>query len=219
MRYPKLTRFGLSLAVLIPLARSAERQARADEIDDYTRKLIELDQRVHVMSLEFKETPAAAGRRGRSPRARRAGAVRPEELPGGGDDPAGRHREVPQLARLRRRALPARRVAVPGPRPLFVAALLRAVPAAQHRLGQGAGRAPAPDRDLVPHRRLRARRRVPGQAAEHPARAARAGDAVRARQAVLLPRQGRRGAGRLLALCSPTTRTTSRRATSSRPSW
>jgi len=59
MRYPKLTRFGLSLAVLIPLARSAERQARADEIDDYTRKLIELDQRVHVMSLEFKETPAA----------------------------------------------------------------------------------------------------------------------------------------------------------------
>ena len=32
--------------------------ARADEVDDYTRKLIELDQRVHVMSLEFKETPA-----------------------------------------------------------------------------------------------------------------------------------------------------------------
>jgi len=58
MRFPKLTRFGLSLAVLIPLARAAERQACADEIDDYTRNLIELDQRVHVMSLEFKETPA-----------------------------------------------------------------------------------------------------------------------------------------------------------------
>jgi TolA-binding protein len=31
--------------------------ARADEIEDYTRKMIELDQRVHVMALEFKETP------------------------------------------------------------------------------------------------------------------------------------------------------------------
>jgi len=31
--------------------------ARADEIEDYTRKLIELDQKVHVMALEFKETP------------------------------------------------------------------------------------------------------------------------------------------------------------------
>jgi TolA-binding protein len=31
---------------------------RADEIDDYTRKLIDLDQRVHMMALEFKETPA-----------------------------------------------------------------------------------------------------------------------------------------------------------------
>jgi len=32
--------------------------ANADEVDDYTRKMIDLDQRVHVMSLEFKETPA-----------------------------------------------------------------------------------------------------------------------------------------------------------------
>jgi TolA-binding protein len=32
--------------------------ARADEVDDYTRKLIDLDQRVHVMAQEFKETPA-----------------------------------------------------------------------------------------------------------------------------------------------------------------
>jgi tetratricopeptide (TPR) repeat protein len=31
--------------------------ARADEVDDYTRKLIDLDQRVHLMNLEFKETP------------------------------------------------------------------------------------------------------------------------------------------------------------------
>jgi len=55
MRYPKLTRFGLSLAVLTTIGRSAW----ADETDDATRRLIELDQRVHVMSLEFKETPAA----------------------------------------------------------------------------------------------------------------------------------------------------------------
>ncbi|HVV51850.1 MAG TPA: tetratricopeptide repeat protein [Polyangia bacterium] len=31
--------------------------ARADEIDDTVKKLSELDQRVHLMSLEFKETP------------------------------------------------------------------------------------------------------------------------------------------------------------------
>ncbi len=31
--------------------------ARADEMDDYTRKLIDLDQRVHLMVLEFKDTP------------------------------------------------------------------------------------------------------------------------------------------------------------------
>src|SRR3954471_10259952 len=30
---------------------------RADEVDDYTRKLIDLDQRVHLMTLEFKESP------------------------------------------------------------------------------------------------------------------------------------------------------------------
>jgi tetratricopeptide (TPR) repeat protein len=31
--------------------------ARADEVDDYTRKLIDLDQRVHMMALEFREEP------------------------------------------------------------------------------------------------------------------------------------------------------------------
>src|ERR1041384_5801227 len=31
--------------------------ARADEVDDYTRKLVELDQRVQAMSAEFKEAP------------------------------------------------------------------------------------------------------------------------------------------------------------------
>ena len=198
MRYPKLTRFGLSLAVLIPLARSAERQARADEIDDYTRKLIELDQRVHVMSLEFKETPAppadVADRRVLDAQVlfslknyEEAATVLLDVI-----EKYPNSRAYDDALFLLGESL------FQGARPLFVAALLRAVPAAQHRLGQGAGRAPAADRDLVPHRRLRARRRVPGQAAEHPARAARAGDAVRARQAVLLPRQGRRGAGRLL---------------------
>ena len=114
MRYPKLTRFGLSLAVLITLAGSAERPARADEIDDYTRKLIELDQRVHVMSLEFKETPAppadVADRRVLDAQVlfglknfQEAATVLLDVI-----------EKYPQFARLRRRALPARRVAVPG---------------------------------------------------------------------------------------------------------
>jgi tetratricopeptide (TPR) repeat protein len=33
------------------------RPAHADEVDDYTKKLIDLDQRVHVMALELKEAP------------------------------------------------------------------------------------------------------------------------------------------------------------------
>ena len=43
------------------------RPARADEVDDYTRKLIDLDQRVRAMRAEFKEaappTPDIADRR------------------------------------------------------------------------------------------------------------------------------------------------------------
>jgi tetratricopeptide (TPR) repeat protein len=35
-------------------------RARADEVDDYVKKLIDLDQRVHLMALEFKETPPPA---------------------------------------------------------------------------------------------------------------------------------------------------------------
>src|SRR5262245_3701073 len=31
--------------------------ARADEVDDYTKKLIDLDQKVHVLGLELKEAP------------------------------------------------------------------------------------------------------------------------------------------------------------------
>src|ERR1041384_5394066 len=31
--------------------------ARADEVDDYTRKLIDIDQRVRAMQANFKETP------------------------------------------------------------------------------------------------------------------------------------------------------------------
>ena len=33
------------------------RTARADDVDDTVKKLIDLDQRVHLMSLEFKEAP------------------------------------------------------------------------------------------------------------------------------------------------------------------
>src|ERR1022692_2208057 len=32
-------------------------RARADEVDDYVKKLIDLDLRVHTMALEFRETP------------------------------------------------------------------------------------------------------------------------------------------------------------------
>ena len=54
MRTPRFARAGLSLVALVTLAGSA----RADEIDDYTRKLIDLDQRVRVMGQEFKDAPA-----------------------------------------------------------------------------------------------------------------------------------------------------------------
>jgi tetratricopeptide (TPR) repeat protein len=45
---------GLTLGVMALLGSAA----RADEVDDYTKKLIDIDQRVHLMTLEFKETPA-----------------------------------------------------------------------------------------------------------------------------------------------------------------
>ncbi len=35
-------------------------RARADEVDDYVKKLLDLDQRVRLMAAEFKETPAAS---------------------------------------------------------------------------------------------------------------------------------------------------------------
>jgi tetratricopeptide (TPR) repeat protein len=54
MTHPKLTIVGLVLGAMGALSATA----RADEVDDYTRKLIELDQRVHVMTLEFKDSPA-----------------------------------------------------------------------------------------------------------------------------------------------------------------
>lgn len=53
MKQGKVTIAGLTLGAMGLLGLPA----RADEVDDYTRKLIDLDQRVHVMSLEFKETP------------------------------------------------------------------------------------------------------------------------------------------------------------------
>ncbi len=56
MRSSRLARAGLTLFALVTLVGSA----RADEIDDYTRKLVDLDQRVRVMGQEFKEAPAPA---------------------------------------------------------------------------------------------------------------------------------------------------------------
>src|SRR5262245_49207769 len=53
-----MARAKLTLAGLIVVASGLSGGgARADEIDDYTRLLIDLDQRVHLMALEFKETP------------------------------------------------------------------------------------------------------------------------------------------------------------------
>jgi tetratricopeptide (TPR) repeat protein len=45
---------------MVGISGFAGRVARADEIDDAVKKLIDLDQRVHLMSLEFKEAPPPA---------------------------------------------------------------------------------------------------------------------------------------------------------------
>jgi len=51
--------FGLAAGLLLALVGTfgLPRTARADDIDDTVKKLIDLDQRVHLMSLEFKEAP------------------------------------------------------------------------------------------------------------------------------------------------------------------
>ena len=138
---------------------------------------------------------AAAARRGRSPRAGRAGAVQPEELRGGGDDPARRRREVPEHARLRRRAVAARRVAVPGARLLLGAPLPAGGGRQEHGIEAGAAGAAAAGRDRAAHGRLRQRRFVPGPPAEPAGEPDGAGDAVRARQVLLLPQPSRRRGG------------------------
>jgi TolA-binding protein len=56
MGHPKLTVSGLTLVALVSIGHAA----RADEVEDATRKLIDLDQRVHVLAAEFKEAPAPA---------------------------------------------------------------------------------------------------------------------------------------------------------------
>src|SRR5215831_19746727 len=54
MKQGKVTIAGLMLGAMGLLGLPA----RADEVEDYTRKLIDIDQRVHLMTLEFRETPA-----------------------------------------------------------------------------------------------------------------------------------------------------------------
>ncbi len=51
---------GLAAAFALGALVWTGRVARADEVDDAVRRLIDLDQRVHLMSLEFKEAPAPA---------------------------------------------------------------------------------------------------------------------------------------------------------------
>src|SRR5579871_1381455 len=55
------SKLGLAAALALGAVMLAGRPARAgDEIDDTVKKLIDLDQRVHLMSLEFKEAPPPA---------------------------------------------------------------------------------------------------------------------------------------------------------------
>jgi tetratricopeptide (TPR) repeat protein len=53
-------RWGLAAALALGAVASSGRPARADEADDAVRKLIDLDQRVHLMTLEFKDVPPPA---------------------------------------------------------------------------------------------------------------------------------------------------------------
>ena len=47
------SKWGLAAALALGAVATTAHAARADEVDDSVRKLIELDQRVHLMSLEF----------------------------------------------------------------------------------------------------------------------------------------------------------------------
>src|SRR5438067_11452672 len=52
--------FGLAAGLFLALVGTfglSPRASRADEIDDTVKKLVDLDQRVHLMTLEFKEAP------------------------------------------------------------------------------------------------------------------------------------------------------------------
>ena len=55
----KRTIAGLTLGMMavVGVSVGGAAPAQADEVDDYTRKLVELDQRVQAMSAEFKEAP------------------------------------------------------------------------------------------------------------------------------------------------------------------
>jgi tetratricopeptide (TPR) repeat protein len=60
-RAPRIARLAVGLTATLAVAMTlGSGAARADEVDDYTRKLIDLDQRVHVMALEFKDTPPSS---------------------------------------------------------------------------------------------------------------------------------------------------------------
>ena len=54
------SKWGLTAALVLGIAGTigfGGRTARADDVDDTVKKLIDLDQRVHLMALEFKEAP------------------------------------------------------------------------------------------------------------------------------------------------------------------
>jgi tetratricopeptide (TPR) repeat protein len=53
-----MTRAKVIVAITLGATALYGIDARGDEVDDYTHKLIELDQKVHLMALEFKEAPA-----------------------------------------------------------------------------------------------------------------------------------------------------------------
>ena len=99
-------RTGIIVGISLGALALAGGRARADDVDDFNRKLIDLDQRVREMLAEFKDNapppPDVADRRVLDAQVL-FNLKNYEE----GDHPAGRRREVPELAGLRRRRLPA----------------------------------------------------------------------------------------------------------------
>ena len=145
--------------------------------------------------------------------------LQPEELRGGGDDPARRRREVPEHARLRRRA-----AACSASRCSRRATSTRRATTCRRRSPRTRARSRS-SRRCSGWSRSRCARATTSNVDAYlarlqnlPAAADGAGDAVRARQVLLLPQPARRRGGGVRVDPARPTPTTSRRATSWPPS-